>query len=104
MTKLWCTWNQVKPKRLEINREESMLTKWRSSIDLLPPKLYKQTCPPNIYLVCDDVCECYSLSAWFAQVVERLTSDPKVPGSTPGSVKLRQKVLNNYKNTTNVSI
>ena len=71
-----------------------MLTKWRSSIDLLPPKLYKQTCPPNIYLVCDDVCECYSLSARFAQVVERLTSDPKVPGSTPGSVKLRQKVLN----------
>ena len=58
--------------------------------------------PPNIYLVCDDVCECYSLLARFAQVVERLTSDPKVLGSTPGSVKLRQKVLNNYKNTTNV--
>ena len=69
-----------------------------------PPNfIKKKTCPPNIYLVCDDVCECYSLSAQFAQVVERLTSDPKVPGSTPGSVKLRQMVLNNYKNTFNVT-
>ena len=39
----------VQPKRLELNREESTLTKWRSSIDLLPPKLCKQMGPPNIY-------------------------------------------------------
>ena len=47
--------------------------------------------------VCDVVCEYSSMSRRFAQVVRRWTSILKVPGSTPGRVKHRQKALNNYK-------
>ena len=42
--------------------------------------------------VFDGVCVCSSMSQWFAQVVERRTSNTKVLGSTPTCTKHRLKV------------
>ena len=37
-------------KHLRILCKDTVIQQWRNKINFLPPKLCKQTCPPNIYL------------------------------------------------------